>query len=253
MKKLIIISIFSLFIFSCDDDDNPMEPLSCDEGLTEFDGECVDQCGVVNGNNYVDEICGSCSVNLWGDGDYCFSIQETTSLEFLNFILIDSYMGEDSILTDSIVSLRIPPEIGNLTNLTYLDLSSTQLTGEIPSEIENLTDLIWLRLFDNQLTGEIPSNLTNLEYLGLYSNQFTGEIPSDISNLTNLIYLGLSDNELTGEIPSEIGNMTNLLVLTLYNNQLSGQIPEEVCNLIENNNLIITGITDGNNLTNTCD
>ena len=68
-------------------------------------------------------------------------------------------------------------------------LNSNQLTGEIPPEIGNLTNLTGLNLSSNQLTGD---------------NQLTGEIPSTIGNLTNLTVLRLYDNQLTGEIPSEV-------------------------------------------------
>ena len=51
----------------------------------------------------------------------------------------------------------------------------------------------------------------------------------------------------------EIGELLSLEYLDLRYNQLSGNIPEQVCNLIENNNLNIIYITNGNNLTNTCD
>ena len=151
MKKLIIISIFSLFIFSCDS--NPIGP-------------SLDECGVIDGDNTNE--CGSCSeyVYLWGE---CYNIDETYSL----------------------------------------NLYSNQLTGEIPPEIGQLTNLTWLNLGNNQLTGEIPSEigqLTNLESLVLNSNQLTGEIPPEIGNLTNLINLYLSENQLTGEIPVEICN-----------------------------------------------
>ena len=57
---------------------------------------------------------------------------------------------------------EIPSEIGNLTNLTYLNLGGNLLTGEIPPEIGNLTNLEWLGLKDNQLTGEIPQAVCNL-------------------------------------------------------------------------------------------
>jgi Leucine-rich repeat (LRR) protein len=46
---------------------------------------------------------------------------------------------------------ELPPEIGQLTNLTYLDLSSTQLT-KLPDEIGKLTNLKYLNLSSTQLT-----------------------------------------------------------------------------------------------------
>ena len=91
-------------------------------------------------------------VTLWGE---VYSVEDTDRLD----------LGYNQ-LTGS-----IPPEIGNLTNLTYLNLRSNQLTGSIPPEIGNLTNLTRLWLNDNQLTGPIPpeiGNLTNLERLILY-------------------------------------------------------------------------------------
>jgi Leucine-rich repeat (LRR) protein len=44
------------------------------------------------------------------------------------------------------ISGSIPPELGNLINLSHLDLSKNQLTGAIPAEIGNLTNLIHLNL-----------------------------------------------------------------------------------------------------------
>jgi hypothetical protein len=41
--------------------------------------------------------------------------------------------------------------------------------------------------------------------------------------------------------------------MTLRYNQLTGEIPQEVCDLIENNNLYLPFIIDGNNLINTCE
>ena len=115
-----------------------------------------------------------------------------------------------------------------------LDLFGQELTGSIPPEIGNLTNLTLLYLRDNQLSGSIPpeiGNLTNLTSLSLMINQLTGSIPPEIGNLTNLTGLGLYDNQLTGEIPSEIGNLTNLTSLILSGNQLTGGIPENICDL----------------------
>ena len=126
---------------------------------------------------------------------------------------------------------EIPEELGSLTNLRSLNLSSNQLTGEIPTELKNLANLQSLLLFDNQLTGGIPlvlGNLSNLESLYLSNNQLTGEIPSDLGKLSNLESLALSSNQLTGEIPTVLGNLSNLESLYLSNNQLTGEIPSDL-------------------------
>ncbi|MEP7317522.1 MAG: T9SS type A sorting domain-containing protein, partial [Panacibacter sp.] len=142
---------------------------------------------------------------------------------------------------------NIPPEIGNLTNLTHLYISSNQLSGEIPSEIGKMIKLEELYLDFNQLSGDIPpeiGNLINLQYLRLNLNHLSGYIPPEIGNLKNLKDLYLTGNKLKGEIPSEMGSLSNLEVLNLVGNQLSGSIPSELGNLfnltdlqLESNNL----------------
>ena len=129
---------------------------------------------------------------------------------------------------------EIPPELGNLANLLWLDLIGNQLTGEIPPELGNLVHLQKLDLIGNQLTGEIPpelGNLANLIRLTLTDNQFTGEIPPELGNLANLVALTLGDNLLTGEIPPELGNLVGLQMLFFHRNQLRGEIPPELGNL----------------------
>jgi len=162
--------------------------------------------------------------------------EETTPTEVTLWGVVYSVGNTDTLdLSGNELTGSIPPEIGNLTNLTRLYLNNNQLTGSIPPEIGNLTNLTGLILFNNQLTGEIPSeigNLTNLTQLYLNSNQLTGSIPPEIGNLTNLTtYLSLSSNQLTGSIPPEIGNLTNLTFLSLYGNELTGSIPPEIGNL----------------------
>jgi len=209
MKKLLLIV---LLIIGC-----ATEPEDCAGvagGTAEFDkcnvcdtdltNDCVPDCIAGDGTD---------GFELW---DVCYSIQNTTDLN------LNQLTGQ------------IPPEIGNLTNLTYLDLGWNQLTGEIPPEIGNLTNLTTLNLQGNELSGEIPpeiGSLTNLTHLRLIYNQLIGEIPSEIGNLVNLEILGLNHNQLSGEIPPEIGNLTNLIAVWLFNNQLIGIVPEEFCNL----------------------
>ena len=93
---------------------------------------------------------GTDGVELWSE---CYSIENTNSLD-LSGSWDNPGPGE---LTGS-----IPPEIGNLTNLTYLYLHENQLTGSIPTEIGNLTNLSFLYLNDNQLSGLIPESICDL-------------------------------------------------------------------------------------------
>lgn len=147
--------------------------------------------------------------------------------DLTNLTVLDLYTNQ---LTGS-----IPPEIGKLTSLTELNLHLNQLTGSIPPEIGNLTNLINWYMKSNQLTGHIPpeiGNLKNLRDLYLHTNQLDGPIPTEIGNLTNLINLDIHNNQLTDTISSEIGNLTDLTLLSLCNNQLSGSIPIEIGNLI---------------------
>ena len=128
----------------------------------------------------------------------------------------------------------IPAELGKLTNLNRLWLSSNQLTGTIPVELGNLTNLEALSLGSNRLTGTIPAelgNLTNLETLNLGSNRLTGTIPAELGKLTSLDYLSLNANVLTGTIPTELGKLTNLEYLFLDINDLTGHIPVELSKL----------------------
>lgn len=137
----------------------------------------------------------------------------------------------------------IPQQIGDLTNLKFLDLSYNQITGSIPSEIGNLTNLIRLILYNNQLTGIIPveiCNLTKLTNLELYNNQLSGPIPQRIGNMTNLVMLILFHNQLTGSIPAEIGNLANLERLYLQNNLLTGSIPSQIGNLTKLDELFLS-------------
>ncbi len=183
--------------------------------------------------------CADGEVELW---DECYSIENTTELD-LSYIGVTGEIPPEIgnlinlsslILKENQLNGEIPPEISYLTNLTQLDLGGNQFTGEIPPEISYLTNLNILDLAGNQLTGALPpeiGNLTNLTELELGGNQLTGAIPPEIGNLVSLTFIHLEYNQFTGEIPSEIGNLTNLIWLNFVHNQLSGEIPASICNL----------------------
>lgn len=129
----------------------------------------------------------------------------------------------------------IPPQLGGLQNLEMLILQYNQLSGSIPAELGSLTNLWLLALGENQLTGKIPpqlGSLSNLQYLLATRNQLSGTIPPQLGNLSGLLDLGLSHNQLSGNIPPEIGDLSGLEWLTLQDNQLSGYIPPQLGDLI---------------------
>ena len=132
-------------------------------------------------------------VELWGE---CYNIENTT---FINF----SYQEGSDYLP---LSGGIPPEIGQLVNMTDLYLGGNELTV-IPPEI---------------------GNLVNLQSLFLYDNQFT-TIPSEIGNLTNLRTLDIGYNQIT-ELPNELFSLFNLELLRLEYNELTS-ISNDLCNL----------------------
>ena len=132
------------------------------------------------------------------------------------------------------LSGNIPEELGKLKHLYHLNLSYNQLSGEIPTSISQMTRLQYLELHKNQLSGEIPNSIwqmPSLKRIELQYNQLSGELPQNINDLKTLDYLDLSYNQFTGEIPETICLLSDLFRLELSNNQLTGTLPENIGNL----------------------
>lgn len=142
--------------------------------------------------------------------------------------------------------IPVPPELGTLANLTWLELNNNDLTGSIPSELGALANLTDLGLGDNDLTGEIPpelGNLASLENLDLaYNRLLTGSIPPELGGLTSLQYLSLSGTFLLdGAIPPEFGNLTSLTSFYLSGTGIGGPLPPELGNLSRLRRLVLRG------------
>ncbi|KAM7280771.1 hypothetical protein ACFE04_007905 [Oxalis oulophora] len=128
-------------------------------------------------------------------------------------------IGYDGFLTDS---------IGNLTELTVLDISKNKFRGPIPESITSLTKLTKLVLSDNYFTGGFLSAITNmkkLQILNLSHNNLTGTVPASITTLRRLVVLGLSNNAFTGRIP-DLSGLWQLHKLDLGSNLFYGTIPK---------------------------
>ena len=107
------------------------------------------------------------------------------------------------LLEDFGLTGAVPAEIGRLSALRELDLSSNQLTS-VPAEIGQLTSLRYLIIVGNKLTS-LPAEfgqLTSLEVLHLQHNQLTS-LPAEFGQLTSLEGLFLKNNRLTS-VPAAI-------------------------------------------------
>eukprot|EP01084_Bolivina_argentea_P306059 528799_1 len=152
----------------------------------------------------------------------------------------------------------IPQSIGNLVQLTQLQLYSNGLTGTIPQSIGNLVQLAVLNLRFNGLTGTIPQSIGNLVQLKFSETDdvtvgfkwFDWYYPtinwkfSSINVVSSVKLADLTFNGLTGTIPQSIGNMINLQYLGIINCSLSGTLPISICNLKNLNEIHMWNNTD---------
>jgi len=119
----------------------------------------------------------------------------------------------------------IPSTLGELTHLYYLSLNKASLTGTIPTELGRLTNIKEMDLGNNQLVGNIPSELFVMAQglrVSLANNTLAGSLPASIGQWGNVTELYLNGNQFTGDIPTTLGLLSNLELLYLYDNEFTG-------------------------------
>ncbi|XP_054778355.1 receptor-like protein 43 [Prosopis cineraria] len=127
----------------------------------------------------------------------------------------------------------IYPQLGNLSFLVELDLSSNNFYGKISRELVQLHRLKLLNLSHNDFQGQVPTrigDLSMLEHLNIRNNNFEGFIPLSLFNLSRLKTLDWNSNLIEGSILVEVGRLDHLNVLQLLRNKLLGIIPQTISN-----------------------
>lgn len=152
-------------------------------------------------------------------------------------------------LSESSFSGMLPPNIGNLSNLQYLDLSYQNLKEyQITKELW-VSDLIWLPDLSSSrylhLEGMKLSKVTNWlqvvnelpSLVELHPSNCQLNFPQSLPflNFTSLSILELSYDNFNSQIPQWLFNISTLVTLNLRSSQLSGSIPKfppgKMCNL----------------------
>jgi GTPase SAR1 family protein len=120
----------------------------------------------------------------------------------------------------------LPAEIGQLKNLTLLDLFNNELSS-LPRELGGLKNLTSLDLFNNELSSLPPElgQLKSLTSLNLGSNQLNNLAP-ELGQLKSLYSLNLSSNPLSS-LPPELEQLKSLTSLDLSSNPL-GSLPPKI-------------------------
>ncbi|KAA3472503.1 receptor-like protein 12 [Gossypium australe] len=174
---------------------------------------------------------------------------------YLYIISLSIYL-KLKVLLNCYFTGSVPPTLGNLTKLYWLDLQINYFTGVIPSELTNLTQLTFLNLKGNMLQGSVPSSISRLEKLNSFDcddNRLGGLLEMDaFLELKDLQCLFLSLNDFTlvsrndsnatrpqaqlvniglrychlREFPYFLRHQHGLQLLDLSSNNIQGKIPQ---------------------------
>ncbi|KAK4405828.1 Polygalacturonase inhibitor [Sesamum angolense] len=151
------------------------------------------------------------------------------------------------------ISGPIPSFLGELKNLTFLDLSFNNFSGSMPPSLAQLRNLSGLRLDRNKLTGSIPESFgdltPSLQYLYLSHNQLSGTVPRAWGGL-NFTSIELQRNRLEGDISFLFGKNKTIQIADFSRNMLqfnlsNVEFPDSLSTLDLNDNRITGSLPEG--------
>nr|XP_011460208.1 PREDICTED: BRASSINOSTEROID INSENSITIVE 1-associated receptor kinase 1-like [Fragaria vesca subsp. vesca] len=126
----------------------------------------------------------------------------------------------DSSLVDPCTWFHITCNADN--KVIRMDLANYNLAGKLVPELGDLSQLQFLELDRNKFEGTIPTELgklTNLISFDLYENNFSGGLPSALENLKQLRFVRVNDNKLlSGLVPK---GLLGVAVLDITNTGLT--------------------------------
>ncbi|XP_020082477.1 leucine-rich repeat receptor protein kinase MSP1-like [Ananas comosus] len=148
----------------------------------------------------------------------------STSLSHFNLTALDVLD-----LGANFVNSTLPTWLGNLTSITYLDLSSNEFHGVISDEFLRLSDLSsigfggeimkWVEMLPRCVRN-------NLQSLYLVGNNLRGNLSGWLEQMDSLTDIYLRSNLFTCSIPAGVWKLPNLISLDLYNNSLDGVVSD---------------------------
>ncbi|PON96227.1 LRR domain containing protein [Trema orientale] len=163
-------------------------------------------------------------------------------LEALAAVFSGLFTSKDS--TSPIITSNyseIPSELGFLSELTHLNLSTSVFSGRIPSRILKLSKLSSLDFsmnshpyfgtnlleLERSVLVSLARNLTRLEKLHLSRVNISSPLPKNLANLSSLPSFNVKGCRLSGELPTRMFQLPKLEYLNLRCNPfLVGHLPE---------------------------
>ena len=108
--------------------------------------------------------------------------------------------------------------VGELNNLTWIDLSVNDIHGSMPAEFGRIMNIEVLNMGYNKLSGQLPDTLgeinsngaAHLHEFNFYDNRLQGTLPSSLAQLSAIRMLNLAHNNISGSIPPEWVNFSSL-------------------------------------------